>query len=74
MILILPASDSTRFVRLSQVAQVRKKRGALHKTIIAKHLRGKIRVICESEGKKRWLLAGVSDHTLLRHNFSTNGP
>jgi hypothetical protein len=52
MILILPASDSTRFVRLSQVAQVRKKRGALHKTIIAKHLQGKIRAICESEEKK----------------------
>ena len=67
MTLILPASDSTRFVRLSQVAQVRKKRGALHKTIITKHLQGKVRVICESE--KDGSHQGVSDHTLSRHNF-----
>jgi hypothetical protein len=41
MTLILPASDLTRFVRLSQVAQVRKKRGASHQTIITTHLQGK---------------------------------
>jgi hypothetical protein len=65
--LILPASDSTRFVRLSQVAQVRKKRGALHRTIITKHLQGKVR--SNLRKRKRWLPPGVSDHTLSRHNF-----
>jgi hypothetical protein len=49
--------------------EVRKKsEGALHKTIITKHLQGKVfRVICESE---ECLPVGVSDHTLSRHDFS----
>jgi hypothetical protein len=41
--------------------------GALHRTIITKHLQGK--VLSSNLRKRRCLQAGVSDHTLSRHDF-----